>query len=135
MRQPHVEHFGFDDGADIHAMLLRNRGIACAPEIGVRVLHDAAIAVVATQRVAAGGDEIDDAIELHAREISVGRGAGDLFVQFIRIERLTAGAAHDVLSEAIEAADANGLAVKRALLNRFLCGAAFQHFEAIAGSE
>jgi hypothetical protein len=67
MREAHVEHFRLNDRADIHAVLLSDRRIARAPKVGVRVLDDAAVAIVAAQRVAAGGDEIVGTIELRAR--------------------------------------------------------------------
>ena len=86
-------------------------------------------------RIAASGDEIDGAIEGGAREICVGGGADHFGVKFVFIERFTAGAAHDVLGEAIEAADAKRLAVQCALLHGFLRGAAFEDFEAIAWRE
>ena len=39
----------------------------------LQVLHDAPVAVVGAQRIAAGGDKIDGAVELRARQIGVGR--------------------------------------------------------------
>jgi len=46
LKQAYVQHFAFDDCADIHAMGLGGSRVAGAPEFGFLILHDAAIAVI-----------------------------------------------------------------------------------------
>ena len=44
-READGQHLAFNDSADIHAVLLGDAGVARAPAIAVRVLHDAAVAI------------------------------------------------------------------------------------------
>ena len=64
--QPHLDHVGFDDGADIHAVTLRDARMRDAPA-AVLALPDFGEALIGLQRVAAGGDEIDRGVEIGAR--------------------------------------------------------------------
>ena len=73
----HVQHRHLDDGADIEAVLLGDARMADAPQ-PVLGLADPGVALVGLQRIAAGGDEIDDAVEGLAVEVGIGRGGGDL---------------------------------------------------------
>ena len=63
--QPHLEHVGLDDGADIHAVALRDARMGDAPA-AVLVLADLGEALVGFQRIAAGGDEIEHGVEIGA---------------------------------------------------------------------
>ena len=63
--QAHFEHIGFDDGADIEPVALRDPRIGDAPA-AVLALADAGEALVGFERIAAGGDEIDRGIEIGA---------------------------------------------------------------------
>ena len=71
--QPHLEHVGLDDGADIHAVSLRHARMGDAPA-AVLALADFGEALIGFQRIAAGGDEIDRGVEIGAREPGVRRG-------------------------------------------------------------
>ena len=60
--EAHLDHRVFDDGADIEPVLLRDvRDWRCGT--CRRRLLELGIALIGAQRVAAGGDEIDDALE------------------------------------------------------------------------
>ncbi len=134
--EPHIQHLGFDDRADIHAVLLRHAWIARAPAVRVQILHDAAVAIVtlaAHNRRSPPNRARDRTAPCVS--IRIRRCADHLRVKFVRIERLAAGAAHDVLREAFERADARTAAIQRAFRHRFLRGAAFEHLEAIARRE
>ena len=80
--QPHLEHVGLDDGADIHAVALRDLRIGDAPA-AVLVLPDLGEALIGLERVAAGGDEIDDGVEVGARQPRIGRGGAHLGVELV----------------------------------------------------
>ena len=75
--QPHLQHVGLDDGADIHAVALRDHRMRDAPA-AVLALPDLGEALVGLQRVAAGRDEIEHRVEIGAREPGIGRGARHL---------------------------------------------------------
>ena len=61
--QTHLHHDILDDGADIQTITLPYLGIGDAPAPGL-VLLDAGEALIAFQRIAAGGDEIDHVVEI-----------------------------------------------------------------------
>jgi hypothetical protein len=58
----HVQRRHLDDGPDIQPVLLGDARVGDAPRAVLR-LPDAGVALVAFQRIAAGGDEFDDAVE------------------------------------------------------------------------
>ena len=128
--QPHLQHVGFDDGADIHAVALRDARMGDAPA-AVLALPDLGEALVGLERVAAGGDEIDRGVEIGARERRVRRGGAHLGVELVGKERLAAGAAEHVLRQHVERAGAQRRRVLRVLGDRVERGAAFQHLEAV----
>ena len=70
--QADIDHRVFDDDADIEAVLLRDLGMGDAPQ-PFRRLAQPRIAVVALERIAAGRDEIEHAVEIRAREMTIGR--------------------------------------------------------------
>ena len=84
--QPHLDHVGFDDGADIHAVALRDARMRDAPA-AVFALPDLGEALVGLQRVAAGGDEIDRGVEIRARERAIRRGARTSAIKLIGEKR------------------------------------------------
>ena len=128
--QPHFQHVGFDDGADIHAVALRHARMRDAPA-AVLALPDLGEALIGFQRVAAGGDEIDRGVEIGARQPGIGRGGAHFGEELVGEERRAAGAAEDVLRQHVERAGAQRRRVLRVLRHRIDGGAAFQHLEAV----
>ncbi len=92
-------------------------------------------AVVGAERVAAGGDEIDDAVERAAVECGVGEGGTHLGEQIVGRKRRRTRHAENVLGEHVEGAgpvdDGVLLAGGRGLEG----GAAFEDFEPVGGHE
>ncbi len=109
-------------------------GVADTPK-SVEALHDPAVAVVGAQGVAAGGDVVDDLLEVLPGQVAVGAGADDLVVEIDQVERLGTRAAHDVLGQDIQGAGALGLAVERVLGDGLAGGLALQHLEAVGRHE
>jgi hypothetical protein len=70
--QPNLDHRRLDDGADVHPILLREARVGEAEAAVVRGTQPR-VSLVGAQGVAAGGNEIDHAIELVAREMDVRR--------------------------------------------------------------
>jgi hypothetical protein len=75
--EPHLEHIGLDDGADIHAIALRNHGMGHAPA-AILALSDLGEALVGFERISPGGDEVENGVEVGARKPRIGRGASHL---------------------------------------------------------
>ena len=128
--QPHFQHGVFDDGADIQPIALPHFRIGDAPA-ALLVLPDAGEALVALQRVAAGGDEIERVVEIGARQLRIGRRAQHFRIELIGEERRTAGAAEHMLRQHVERAGAQRRRILRVLGDRVDRDATFQHFEAI----
>jgi len=105
--QANFQHIGFNDGADIEPVALRDPRVGDAPA-AVLALADAGEAFVGFERIAAGGDKIDRGIEIGARERGVRRRRCHLGVKLITQERRAAGAAEHMLGEHVERADARG---------------------------
>src|SRR5690606_17763165 len=76
----HLESRDLDDRADVQPVLLGDARMAYAPHALLRPA-DAGVAVVALQGVAAGRDEIDDAVERRAVQSGIGSGGPDLVEQ------------------------------------------------------
>ncbi len=89
------------------------------------------IALVDLQRIAAGGDELDRAVELRARQIRIGGRRANLAIERIGRERGAAGGAQDMLGQHVERAGAmlHGVMIagRRGVERR----AALQHLEAV----
>ena len=132
--QPHLQHVGLDDGANVHPVALRHIGMRNAPA-AVLALANPGKAVIGLERIAAGGDEIDHRVELGAAERGVGRRRSHLGIKRVAVKRLAAGAAEDVLRENIEAAGARRRRILGIDGNGVERGAAFQHFETVCGNE
>ena len=128
--QADLEHVGLDDGADIHAVALRDHGVADAPA-AVLALPDLGEALVGLERIAPGRDEIEHRVEIGAREAGIGRGAPDLRVELIGEEGLAASRAEHVLRQHVECADARRRRVLRVLGDGAERGGAFQHLETV----
>ena len=128
--QPHFQHVGFDDGADIHAVALRDARMGDAPA-AVLALPDFGEALVGLERIAAGGDEIDRGVEIGARERRIRRGGAHFGVKLVGQKRRADSAAEDVLRQNVERAGAQRRRVLRVLGHRVDGGAAFQHLEAV----
>ena len=128
--QPHFQHGLFDDGADVEAIALPHPRIGDAPA-ALLVLLDAREALVGFQRVAAGGDEIDDVVEIGSRQRRIRRRCQHFRVEFVGQKRLAAGAAEHVLRQHVERAGAQRRRILRILGDRIDRDAAFQHLEAI----
>src|SRR5690606_26845828 len=133
-RQAYIEERRLDDGADIQAVLLDDAAVADPPEI-VGALADAREALVIAERIAAGGDEIDDTREGLAVEIAIGEGGDGFLIETVGIEWRGAGHAEDVLGKHVEGAGADRRRVLRAEIVGVEGGAAFHHLEAIRRHE
>src|SRR5262249_21361326 len=66
--QLHLQHRFFNDGADIEAVALPHTRIGDAPA-ALFVLLDGRKALIGLERIAAGGDELDDIVEIVTCEI------------------------------------------------------------------
>ena len=133
--QPHLEHVGFDDGADIHAVALRHARMGDAPAAVFAkscILPDLGEALIGLERIAAGGDEIHRGIEIGARERGIGRGSAYFIVKFVGQERRADRAAENMLRQHIQSTGSQRRCVLRALGDRVDGGAAFQHLEAVS---
>ena len=91
------------------------------------------VTLVAPQRIAAGGDEIDDAVERLPVDARVGRSADDLRVKLVRVERRATGAAQNVLRQHVERAGEQRRRVLGAEIIGFEGCPALQHLEAVGG--
>ena len=114
--------------------MLGDAGMSDAPA-AFGVAFQARIAFVGAQRIAAGGDEIDDALELLPWQLAIGPGPGDLGVEFDGIEGRGAGSAEDVLGQHVIASRDRVFAVLVALVHGFQRRLAFEHFEAVGGDQ
>ena len=133
--QPHLQHVGFDDGADIQPVLLRDARMRDAPE-PVRGLLELGVALIGAQRVAAGRDEIDHGVEILARRgRDRAQAARHLVVELIGVERPAAGAAEHVLRQHVEPAGARGRRVLRVRGDGLERRLAFEHLEAVGRHE
>src|SRR5262249_48020558 len=94
--QPHFQHVGFDNGADIHAVALRHPRMRDAP-YSILALPDLGKALVGLERIAAGCNTIPGIVEVLAGECRVGRGLAPLGIEVLRAKRLATGATEDVL--------------------------------------
>ncbi len=94
-------------------------------------LADAGVALVVLQRIAAGGDEVDDAVESLALQGRIGRRTTHLLEQKIGIERRTAGDTQHMLRQHVERAIDQRRRVLRAEIVGVEGGPAFQHLEAV----
>ncbi len=130
----HIELRHLDDGADIEAVLLGDARMGDAPQPFFRAA-DAGVAFVAAQRIAAGGDEIDDAVEGFALQLGIGCCGTDLGIKPIGVEGGGAGRAQHVLRQNVQRAGKQRRRVLRAEIVGVECCAAFQHFEAVGRDE
>src|SRR5262249_37550433 len=89
-----LEGGGFDDGADIGAMVERDVGRGEPPK-PVGTLPDPGVALVGFQRIAASRNELEDTVEGGAWEVAIGPGGDHLAVERIDAERRRAGHAED----------------------------------------
>lgn len=123
-----------DDGAEVEAILLRDRRIGDAP---ATVLHlaDAGVTLIGAQRITAGGGEIHHPVEGGPRQIGIGRGAGHFAIEIVRIEGLGAGHAEHMLGENIERALGNRRRILRADIIGIKGCPALHHLETVGGNE
>ena len=130
----HLKPRGLHDDADVLPVTPdRGRvGDAVAP---VRQRHEAPVAVVAAQHIAAVDGELEQAVEGGAIQGGVRQGGADFLEQRIGMHRLAAGAAQNVLRHHIERAGAWRLAVELAVLDGGECRLAFQRLEAVRRHE
>ena len=134
LHQPDLDHRVLDDGADIEPVLLGDVGIGDAP-LAVGGLLELGIALIGAQSIAAGGDEIDDALEGLPVEIAIRPGAADLVVVGERLESRRAGHAERVLGQHVEPADRGVFAVLEIGFDGLERRLAFEHLEAVGGDE
>ncbi len=132
--ETHLQHVGLHDGANIHAVHLRDARVRDTP---TPVLHlpDLREALVGFERVAAGRDEIGGGVEVGAGKRRVGRGGRHLAIKIVGVERHAAGAAEHVLRQHVEPADAQRRRVLRIHRDGLNGRGAFQHLEAIGRHE
>ncbi len=105
------------------------------PPAAVGLLHEALEAVISAQGIAAGRDELQQFVELGARERGIRRGADDLGVELRGIDGAGAGERHDVLGKHVAGAGAEALGVALAGHDRVIGGLSLEIFEAVAGDE
>ncbi len=133
-RHPDVQQRCLDDRTDIEPVLLGDARMGNAPE-AILALSDLGEALVSLEGIAAGGDEIDDAIESGSIESAVGIRGGDLGIEAVRIEGRGTGHAEHVLGKHVESAGADGWRVLRAEIVGVEGGAALHHFEAVGRNQ
>ena len=97
--------------------------------------HQPAEAVVGLERIAAGGDEIEDFLERLLLEAGVRRGRADFGEQLVLLERRGDRHRQDVLGEHVERAGAEDFGIELAVVDRVQRGAGFEIFEAVAGDD
>ena len=131
--EAHLEHFGLDDGADVHADRPGAARVAQPP--AVVVAGEALPAVVGLQRVAAGGGESRGSRRSRTGQAAVGTGAADLVEERVGVERAGAGGQQDVLAQHVERAGAARRSVQVVGVDRLERGAALEHLEAVGGHE
>ena len=105
-------------------------GIGDAPA-ALFVLLDAGEALIAFQRVAAGGDEIEHVVEIGPAQARIGRGREHFPIEIIRDKRFATGATQHVLRQHVQRANAQRRGVLRVFGNRIDRNRALQHLEAI----
>src|SRR5262249_46079 len=128
--QPHLDHIGLNNGADVHAVALGNPRMRNAPA-AILTLPDFCETLVSFQRIAASSNEIDHCVEIGARKRLIRRSGADLGVQFFGKEWLPAGPPQNILCQYIERGGAQRRRILSILGHRIDCGLAFQHLEAI----
>ena len=97
--------------------------------------HQPPEAVVGLERVAAGGDEIEDFLECLLLQPGIGRGGADLGEQFLLLERRGDRHRQDVLGEHVERAGAEDLRVELAVVDGVERRAGLEILEAVAGDD
>ena len=110
--------------------MLRKARVRYAPRPLLRQ-PDFRVALIASERIAAGRHKIDDPVEGRPVEGGVRRGTDDFLVELPRIERGSAGAAKDVLGKNVERAGNQRRCVLRAKIVGFERDAAFENLEAV----
>src|SRR5690606_27551845 len=70
--EPHLEHGALDDGADVEAILLSEARMR-QTEVSIDRRLETGEALVMGQRIAASRDEIDDTVEVRARQLGIGK--------------------------------------------------------------
>ncbi|MNS93679.1 hypothetical protein D3C72_1278660 [compost metagenome] len=132
--QADVEGLGRDDDADIHPMSPCCLLIEHAPA-AVATANDPSEAIIASERIAARRDEIDDLLKGLPGKSCIGCGPAHLFVQLHQVEGLGTGAAHDVLGQDVARAGPGRIAVEGVFRHRFHRRLALQHFEPAGGDK
>ena len=101
------------------------------PPKPVRRLPQPRIAVIAFERIAAGGDEIDDRVEIGAPQMAIGRGRAHFREQRVGIERRRHAMPSTCCASTSRPPLLQALAIQFACQHRVARGIAFQHFEAV----
>ena len=128
--QPDLQQVGFDNRANVHAIVLGDFWIGDAPQ-AIGALPDFGKTIIAFQRIAAIGDEMQRAFEIGARQRRIGCRRRDLAKQDIGRKRPGAGHAEDMLGQHVQRAGAGWRRVLHPSHGGIDCGAAFQHLEAV----
>ena len=126
----HAQHGGFDDGADIHPILLGDAAVR-HPPAAILGLANLSETLVGAQRIAAVGHESDCRVELLAHQPDIGGRVGHLVVEFIRVEGCRAGHPENMLGQHIKRADALHGRVLHPVAGCQDSGPAFEHLEAV----
>jgi hypothetical protein len=132
--EAHLEHIGLDDGADIHAIALRNHGVAYPPA-PILALPDLRKPLIGLERVTAGCDEIEHRIEISTGKTRVWGGAPHLGIKRIGKKWLPARRAENMLRKHVEAAYSCSRGVLHIVCDCLQRGAALHDFEAVGGNE
>ncbi len=132
--QPHLQHRRLDDGADIHAVLLRHARVGHAPE-PLHCLPQPVIALVAFQRIAAGGDEIDHPVEGLPVQRAIGLGRGDFRKQVVGIEGRATGDPQHMLRQHIQRTVTGGRRIHLPLCQSLKRRQALQFLEPVGRGE
>ena len=100
-------------------------------QLAVRIFAQPRIAVIGFERVATGGDEFHNGVEILARQAGIRRRAPHFREQHIGVERRGTGCAQDMLGQHIQAAGLQPVAVQLARQHRIARGIAFQNLETV----
>ncbi len=129
--EAHGQHRGLHDDAGVEAELCCEARMADAPE-AVHALGQPLVAIIGLERVAAGRDEAEHAVERLGRQRGIGRRLAHLGEQCIAGERLGRRHRHDVLGEHVERAGAEDVGIALARLHGVEGSTGLEIFEAVA---
>jgi hypothetical protein len=131
--QPHLQHLGLDDGADIHPQKPVARGSRSRHRPVAQ--HQPLPAVIGAQRIAAGRGEIQTGVEIGAGQRAIGTGRHHLGIKRIGVKGRGAGGQQDMLAQHVQRPRPARIAVQIAFANRVQRRHAFDLFKAVRGHD